>query len=124
MPIVDFTNVVTLLLAVVLFVLILYLGKETHKSWLLAVMLMVFLGLLIGHTAELVWTNNLTEMTRASLVVSILLDFTFIFISFISYRWIDDIQAKIENKKSIDDSLSWFWSTSSNKETKKVAKKA
>ena len=34
MPIVDFTNVVTLLLAVVLFVLILYLGKETHKSWL------------------------------------------------------------------------------------------
>ena len=85
---------------------------------------MVFLGLLIGHTAELVWTNNLTEMTQASLVVSILLDFTFIFISFISYLWIDDIQAKIENKKSIDDSLSWFWSTSSSKETKKVEKKA
>ena len=33
MPIVDFTNVVTLLLAVVLFVLILYLGKETFSSY-------------------------------------------------------------------------------------------
>ena len=36
-------------------------------------------------------------------------DFVFIFLSFISYLWIDEIQAKVENIKSIDNSLDWFW---------------
>ena len=46
---------------------------------------------------------------KPALTRSILVDFVFIFLSFISYLWIDDIQAKVEKKKSIDDSLSWFW---------------
>lgn len=119
MPVIDFTNTMTLLLAVILFVLILYLGKETHKSWILAVMLMVFLGILVGHTCEMVWTDNLSEDTQAALTVSVLLDFTFVFLSFISYLWIDDIQAKIEHKKSIDDSLNWFWGTAEPSKAKK-----
>ena len=43
MPFINFTNVTTLLLALVLFVLVLFLGKETHKSQIQAVALFAFL---------------------------------------------------------------------------------
>ncbi len=37
------------------------------------------------------------------------LAFALLLVSFISFLWIDDIVAKKNNKKSYDDSLSWFW---------------
>ena len=109
MPYIDFTNSITLLLALILFVLILMLGKETHKSAIPAAMLFVFLLILVAHCMELMLIKDITESVYTSLTRSILVDFVFIFLSFISYLWIDDIQAKVEKKKSIDDSLSWFW---------------
>lgn len=109
MPFIDFTNTVTILLALVLFVLILFLSKEIHKSAVPAMMLFIFLALLVGHTIELMVIPDITQEVNYTLTRSIVVDFVFIFLSFISYLWIDDIQAKIEKKKSIDDSLSWFW---------------
>lgn len=110
MPFIDFTNPITILLALLLFVLILFLGKETHKSAIPASMLFVFLILLVCHSVELMVLPNITQTTYTALTRSILVDFVFIFISFISYLWIDDIQSKVEKKKSIDNSLDWFWS--------------
>ncbi len=109
MPFINFTNVTTLLLALVLFVLTLFLGKETHKSEIPAIMLFIFLILLVCHAIELGVMPNMTEETHFDLSRSILVDFIFIFLSFISYLWIDDIQSKVEKKKSIDNSLDWFW---------------
>ena len=109
MPFINFTNTITLLLALILFILVLFLGKESKKSELPAMMLFIFLMLLVGHTIEIGVTANITEQLQYELSRSILVDFIFIFLSFISYLWIDEIQAKIENKKSIDDSLDWFW---------------
>lgn len=109
MPFINFTNVATLLLALVIFLLIFYLGKTTHKSGILATMLFVFLILLVCHAIELGVMPNVTEEAQYDLSRSLLVDFVFIFLSFISYLWIDDIQAKVENKKSIDNSLDWFW---------------
>ena len=43
------------------------------------------------------------------LVWSMVLDFAFIFITFMSYLWVDELEAKKNNKKSIDNSLDWFW---------------
>ena len=37
------------------------------------------------------------------------IDFVFIFISFFAYLWVDDIEAKKMEKKSIDNSLDWLW---------------
>lgn len=110
MPFIDFSNTVTILLALLLFILVLFLGKETHKSAIPAVMLFVFLILLICHSMELIVIKDMTEATYQSLTRSIVVDFIFIFLSFISYLWIDDIQSKVEKKKSIDNSLDWFWS--------------
>ena len=109
MPFINFTNVTTLLLALVLFVLVLFLGKETHKSQIQAVALFAFLILLVCHVIELTAMPNITAEVQFELSRSIFVDFIFIFLSFISYLWIDDIQSKIEMKKSIDNSLDWFW---------------
>lgn len=109
MPIVNFSNVTTIILAVILFTLLLILGKETKKSQILAIMLFVFLGLLVGHSIELLTFNYDNTLTYECIRVSLIFDFIFILLSFISYLWIDDIQAKNERKKSIDNSLEWFW---------------
>lgn len=109
MPFINFTNTTTLLLALVLFILTLFLGKESNKSELPAMMLFIFLILLVSHAVEFAIAPNMTEQVHFELSRSILVDFIFIFLSFISYLWIDDIQAKKENKKSIDNSLDWFW---------------
>ena len=109
MPFINFSNVVTVLLALILFVLMLFLGKETHKSGVPAAMLFAFLLMLICHTMELMVMPGISEETNQALTVSLVVDFVFIFLSFISYLWVDDIQTKVEKKKSIDDSLSWFW---------------
>ena len=110
MPFINFSDSLTVLLALVLFVLTLFLGKETHKSAIPAAMLGVFLVILVIHVAELMLIADMTDEVYNALTTSILVDFVFIFLSFISYLWIDDVQARIEKKKSIDDSLNWFWS--------------
>ena len=107
MPIINFINPFTALLALVLFLLVLILGKETHKSAIIATMLFVFLTILVGHSVELFAFNSGNEEVYQAITVSLFADFVFVFLSFISYLWVDDIQAKVE--KSIDDSLSWFW---------------
>lgn len=109
MPFINFTNVATMLLTLVVFLLALVLSKETKKSGIIATMLSVFLIILVCHAVELGTISNITEEMHYAITRSILVDFIFIFLSFISYLWIDEIQAKVENIKSIDNSLDWFW---------------
>ena len=49
MPMINFTNPLTLLLATLIFVLMLILAKETKKSVITAIMLFVFVGILVTH---------------------------------------------------------------------------
>ena len=109
MFILDVTKPITLLLLLILTVLLIFLSKELKKSYITAIPLFCFLALLIMHVAQLMTLP--IEYNNMSSVLSwcIVLDFAFIFISFISYLWIDDIEAKANNKKSLDNSLEWFW---------------
>ena len=109
-PLINFSHPMAVLTAVVLFVLVVYLAKETKKSWITAFMLGIFLTIIIGHALELTILGNKLPEIRHMLATSLTYDFMFIFLSFFSYLWIDDIEAKDSKKKSIDDSLSWFWS--------------
>ena len=43
------------------------------------------------------------------LYLSIAVDLVMLFLGFITYLWIDDIETKMGKKKSIDNSLDWFW---------------
>ena len=109
MPIIDFTNPITILLAVILTVLVIILGKETKRSAFIATMLFVFLAILIGHSIEF-FTFSGNEAIYRALTTSLFVNFVFVFLSFISYLWIDDVQSKLGKRKSIDNSLDWFWS--------------
>ena len=110
MPMINFSNPLILLIAALIFVLALILAKETKKSAIAAVMLFVFVGLLVYHTIWFITTPNRTEEIVSGLIFTIVFDLIFVFVSFISYLWIDDIEAKEKKKESIDNSLEWFWS--------------
>ena len=49
------------------------------------------------------------EALKSILTKSITFDAIMIFLSYVAYLWVDDIEAKEKNKKSIDNSLEWFW---------------
>ena len=109
MFILDITNVVTVLLLLIFTVLLIFLGRELKKSYITAIPLFLFLAFLIVHVIQLMTLPIEYINMTSTLTWCIVLDFAFIFISFISYLWIDDLEAKKMNKKSIDNSLDWFW---------------
>lgn len=109
MPIINFSNPFNVFVALVLFVLILFISKEVKKSILTCIMLLVFLTIIVGHCIEYVIVQDPTGLITSNLAKCITVDFVFILLSFISYLWIDDIETKEKKLKSIDNSLDWFW---------------
>ncbi|MCI9177487.1 MAG: hypothetical protein HFJ28_02675 [Clostridia bacterium] len=109
MPIINFANPIAVITGVVLFLLVLYLGRETKKAWVVGLLLFAFLGVLIGHTIEFATIAKDNQVIYQAVTKSATYDLIFIFISFLSYLWIDDMEAKAGKKKSIDNSLEWFW---------------
>lgn len=109
MPVINFTSPVTVVVGVVLFLLVLYLARETKKAWIVAALLFIFIGVLVGHTIEFATIARQSEEAYKAITTSSIFDFMFILISFLSYLWIDDMEAKEGKKRSIDNSLSWFW---------------
>lgn len=107
MFIIDFTNPLTLLLVVIATALLIFLGQELKKSSVAIIPLILFLIMLITHVVQ-VSSPEYAEIAK-NLYRSIAWDFAFILITFFSYLWIDDLEAKKNNIKSIDNSLDWFW---------------
>ncbi len=109
MPVINFTNPVTVVVGVVLFLLVLYLARETKKAWIVAGLLFIFIAVLVGHTIEFATIAKQSDEIYKAITTSSMFDFVFILLSFLSYLWIDDMEVKEGKKKSIDNSLSWFW---------------
>lgn len=109
MFILNISNPVTLLLVVLAVGLLIFLGQEVKKSIAVAIPLAAFLILLVIHVAQIAGVSaEMTEVT-GTLYKCIALDFLFILVTFFAYLWVDDIEAKSNNLKSIDNSLDWFW---------------
>lgn len=109
MPIINFSNPFSIFVGVILFVLVLYLAKTNKKAWITGTMLFAFIGLLICHTIEFVAIGSQSDEIYKAIITSAGMDLIFIFLSFISYLWVDDMEVKEEKRKSIDNSLDWFW---------------
>lgn len=102
---INMSNPIVILVALVYAVLLIFLGVEIKRSIAPGIGLFTFVGLLVLHAIQLA-----TNLGEASIILKcISMDFIFIFLLYISYLWVDDIEAKERNKKSIDDSLDWFW---------------
>ena len=109
MPMINLTEPFLLFIALLLFVLVLWFAYQSKKSVITGMMLFIFIAILVLHTLEFSMGNLTTEGLSATLN-SIVFDLVFIFLSFVSYLWIDDMEAKLKKKKSVDNSLDWFWS--------------
>jgi lipopolysaccharide export LptBFGC system permease protein LptF len=105
----DITNTVTLLLLLVATVLVIFLARELKKSYVVAIPLVAYLGLLIMHVIQMLTLDSADNSYLSTLSWCIVVDFLFVLMTFISYLWVDDLEAKRLNKKSIDSSLDWFW---------------
>ena len=110
MYIFNITQPITLLLLVAVTVLLIFLGREIKKPHAPAVALIFFLILIVIHTVQLsmVPEENYEEI-RKTIISCLGIDFVMIFMSFFAYLWVDDIATKFYKKKSIDNSLDWFW---------------
>lgn len=112
MPIINFMNPITLLIGIILFVLVSYLGKKMNKSWIVAIMLFTFIVLLICYAVQFLTLSSDTPelaVIQMALIQTSGITLVFILISFFMYLWIDDIEAKMGKRKSIDNSMDWFW---------------
>ena len=107
MYIVNFTQPTAVLVAVLVTVLFVLLGKEFKKSYLPLINLILFLVLISVHVFQSIQLTDAAYKLIATR--SLAIDAVMIFISYFAYLWVDDIEAKEKNKKSIDNSLDWFW---------------
>ena len=73
------------------------------------IMLFVFVALLVIHTIMYTTGTTLTADVLSDITFTMVFDLIFVLLSFIAYLWVDDIEAKVKKKKSIDNSLDWFW---------------
>jgi len=105
----DLTNPITLLLVVLATSLLIFLGQEIKRSSVAMIPLVLFLFSLITHVVQVSSLSQEYAYLSSVIYRSMIWDFIFILITFFSYLWIDDLEAKKNNKKSIDNSLEWFW---------------
>ncbi len=109
MPIVDFTDPVMVVLALMLFVAVVFLGKHLKKSIIPGILLAVFLAIIIIYCIQYLTVPIGETEVLPIIIQSAMVDLAFIFITFISYLWIDDVETKAKSKKSIDNSMDWLW---------------
>lgn len=105
----DISNILNLLLMLAATILLIFLAQELKKSYIAGIVLFAYLIILIMHVAQLVtlpeqYRDMLSVLTRC-----VAIDFVFVFISFFAYLWVDDLEAKKMEKKSLDNSLDWLW---------------
>ena len=106
---IDLTNPITTCLLVIATALLIFLGRELKKPYVAAMPLVFFILLVSMHSIQLANMPEAYELQRSIILGSISIDLIMIFVSFFGYLWIDDIASKFYKKKSIDNSLDWFW---------------
>lgn len=110
MPIIDLTQPIIVILCLASIICAIYLGHEIKRAIVPAIALIICILLLLTHTLQLFVFGSYYTGYEQILSTSMIFDFGFILITYIAYLWTDNIEAKHRNKKSIDNSLDWFWS--------------
>ena len=106
---INVANPWVLLLSLFLVICVIYIGKEAKNAYVPMTGLVVFLILLIMHGIQFLILPAQYEYMLPDISKCLLVDFLMIFISYASYLWVDDVETKAKKKKSIDNSLEWFW---------------
>lgn len=107
MYILNFADPMISIAALLVYALFMILGKEFKKSALPAISLFLFLATLSIYGIQFLAVND--PAGKDLIIRSIGYNAIFILLSYVSYLWVDDIEAKDKKIKSIDNSLDWFW---------------
>ena len=83
---------------------------EEKNSIISLTMLGAFIIIIVGHTIEYNMLAKELIQIQSQIAFSIAMDFIFIFLSFLGYLWIAELEAKKKKVKNIDNSLNWLWS--------------
>ena len=105
----NISNPLTLALILAITVLLVFLAQEVKKSYIAAIPLFAFLILTLIHGIQMFTVPEEYRNLLPILGRCIAIDFVFVGISFFSYLWVDDLEAKEKGIKSVDTSLDWFW---------------
>ena len=105
----DISNPLNLILMLIATILLIFLSQEIKKSYVAAIALFLYLLILIMHVAQVATLPEEYRHMLSTICKCIAVDFIFILMTFFAYLWVDDIEAKAMGKKSIDNSLDWFW---------------
>lgn len=97
----------TLLLLLAATILLIFLGKEIKKPAIPAIALIAFLVILVIHAVQLCMPSYAEYYVTIRYCIAF--ELSMVFVTFFSYLWIDDIASKFYKKKSVDNSLDWFW---------------
>lgn len=97
----------TVLLLLTASVLLIFLGKEVKKPIFPAIVLVAFLVILVMHAIQLYMPKY--EEFYTTIRYCMAFELTMILVAFLSYLWVDDVASKFYKKKSVDNSLDWFW---------------
>ncbi len=109
MPIINLSEPFSIFVGLILFLLILFLSKNTKKAWIMGVLLCAFVIILVFHSIEFSTIAQTSESLYQAITSSAIMDLIFILLSFLSYLWIDHIESEKGKKKVINDGLDWFW---------------
>ena len=109
MAIFNISNPLTLLLMLVATGLLIFLSQEIKKSYISVIPLVFYLILLIVHVIQLITLPGEYSYMIQTLSYCLAIDFIFTLITFFAYLWVDDMESKKTGKKSVDNSLDWFW---------------
>lgn len=97
----------TVLLLLTATILLIFLGKEIKKPVIPAIALVAFLIILVIHAVQLCLPSYAEYYVTIRYCIAF--ELCMVFVTFFSYLWIDDIASKFYKKKSVDNSLDWFW---------------
>lgn len=108
--IINITQPLTLVLITFFAVLMIFLGKETKKSFVPGISLGAFLILLVYYVFQMItMTEEVAQVYSKTLVGCLVVTFLLVLISYLGYLWVDTIDAKENNKKSYGEDLDWLW---------------
>ena len=107
--VVNTANPVVLLICLAVLVCAILVSRKTESLPILIVVIAVLIGVLVYHSVFLDNLSSSEESLISQSYYCIAADLVMLLLAFIAFLWVDDIVAKKKNKKSYDDSLSWFW---------------
>ena len=86
MPIINLSEPFNILVALILYVLVVFLAKEIKRSNVTCIMLLAFLTIIVGHCIEYILAVDSTIAKTLSNCIAV--DFVFVFLSLLhSYGW-------------------------------------